>query len=117
MTAHRHTVSKPASPAHQRHAPATTSGGLSALLPAGVLRFEADAHGHERAIIGVVLAEAPSAEGMRDRADLDLSVADHARVARASAVAIIGLNAGEDVTTLARCAPLRAIPPLPAGRG
>lgn len=64
----------------------TLRDGLRALVGEDALEFDPHGQGATRAAVGiVVLAEAPYAEGMGDRADLDLSPAELALVARVRA--------------------------------
>ncbi len=60
--------------------------GLRRLRPNVELTFEPDGRGTARAPVGIVaIAEAPYAEGMGDRNDLDLAAADHALIERVRA--------------------------------
>ncbi|MFN2323400.1 MAG: glycoside hydrolase family 3 protein, partial [Trueperaceae bacterium] len=60
--------------------------GLREKLPATKFTFEPDGDGTERAPVGIVaVAEAPYAEGMGDRNDLDLPATDHALIERVRA--------------------------------
>ena len=64
----------------------TLRDGLRARLGDDGVRYEADGRGSERAEVGiVVLAEPPYAEGMGDRATLDLSKEEEALVLRVRA--------------------------------